>query len=143
MDVERCDGCHAMKEFCKCFCSICKISFYDRRNPNFEGWRLRLYRQDDRNYVCSRCIKCHICGTNATYKTHIKWTHVFSTFKSRWYCESEKCRLESKNDVIHLERLAKKKNASMFETNAMGRDIRGREIHKNLKEILPLNPLFS
>jgi hypothetical protein len=141
MDVERCDKCHKIRESCECFCSICKISFYDRRNPNIGNLQLRLFRDKNiRNYICTRCLECHSCGINPTsYETYVNGVHLHTIKENRWYCEKEKCRLESRNDVIYLERAAMKKNALIFETSASGRDISATEIHQNLKEMLPLN----
>lgn len=140
MDVERCDKCHKIRESCECFCSICKISFYDRRNPSVGNLQLRLFRDKNRNYICTRCLECHSCGINPTsYETYVNGVHLHKIKENRWYCEKEKCRLESRNDVIFLERAAMKKNALIFETSASGRDINTIEIHQNLKEMLPLN----
>lgn len=140
MDVERCDKCHKIRESCECFCSICKISFYDRRNPSIGNLQLRLFRDKNRNYICTRCSKCHSCGINPTnYETYVNGVHFHRITENRWYCGKEKCRLESRNDVIYLERAARKKNALIFETSPSGRDIDAIEIHQNLKEMLPLN----
>jgi hypothetical protein len=118
MDVERCDRCQLLRESCTCYCSKCQISFYDRRKPVIDKWKLYLMKTDQ-GFICSRCLTCSSCHDKIAFDNHLKWREISGTgqnlFKSRWYCPKELCRAAYKADPYRLDKAARRKEQQSFE----------------------------